>query len=91
MEGLRMALYSRTIRAGFAQDQVAISDSKFRIPNGFQQKQSHQVIENTKERPGIGQNKANLGLGDERFRIADLPAAVAGFSRIDAQSPIENG
>jgi len=55
-----MALYSRTIRAGFAQDQVAISDSKFRIPNGFQQKQSHQVIENTKERPGIGQNKANL-------------------------------
>jgi len=27
----------------------------------FGEKQSHQVIENTEERPKIGQNKANLG------------------------------
>jgi len=60
-----MALYSRAISAGFAQDQVAISDSEFRIPNGFQRKQSHQVVENTKERPRIGQNKANLAHNSE--------------------------
>ena len=76
-------------RAGEGQELTsAISDSE--VSNISDAKQSHQVIENTDEVSGIGQNKANFGLGDERFRIADLPAAVAGFSGIDGQSPIDN-
>jgi len=77
-------------RAGEGQELTsAISDSE--VSNISDAKQSHQVIENTDEVSGIGQNKANSEMGDGRLRAADLPAAVAGFSRIDAQSPIENG